>query len=59
MSPYYTTKKYQRHGRHSHHAVVYIAHIVQTLRNNFETEQTSTSEKLADSSYQHKNERIT
>ena len=58
MNPNDTSQKNQCHGGHGHHTIVEITRVVGSLGNDLETQQTTTSEKLADRSNEHKDEGI-
>ena len=58
MYPDYTSQEYQRHSRHCHHTVVYISHIVDSIWQDLEAEQRTTTEELAHTTYQYQNHGI-
>lgn len=46
MYPYHASHKYERHGRHCHHTVVYIAGIIRALGYNLNAPEAASAEKL-------------
>ena len=55
MYPNNTANQNERHSRHGHHTVVYVAEVVAGIGNNLEAQQSATAQELANSTYDNQN----
>ena len=58
MNPDHHSDEDERHGRHGHRSVVQISHFVNTLWQDFKSEQRSSAEQLSHRSHHHEDDAV-